>query len=351
MNNLCYGISLNGGEKSQSVHFHTHSGRTASSPSAIQATQPHSQEGRAKIQQSTTSYTPSLVLVQPFLHLPPVLHWHLLGHENWTWHDKGSRGRELREVERTGEVAAAPGDDVIAHYRKRRHTKVWNEGSFRGHRGLTWCQKIGKGWQGVGGREGDRQTSHSSSQPWPGEAAVVGWVSKTWPYASSSQERLSCRINNQCQRTWQYWVIGHWADCFGNWYVNVYWGHDTWYIGLIHHQWLTVPMTSYICSYLENKVVKIEKSEPQTRVAISTEGPRGAWTMAARRGRHSSRTPLRDDDRIRFRTEWNGNGVWELCSNSHKSLKWNGHMEIYYTQCVHLVWSGIFRGCMLIASG
>lgn len=54
-------------------------------------------------------------------------------------------------------------------------------------------------------------------------------------------------------------------------------GHSGFTEAMIHD--ISVSMylwPAIICSYLENRVVKIEKSEPQTRVAISTEGPRGA---------------------------------------------------------------------------
>lgn len=64
--------------------------------------------------------------------------------------------------------------------------------------------------------------------------------------------------------------------------------------------------------YLENKGVKTETSEPQARAAVSTAAPSGVCSMAARDGRHSRRTPLREDGRTRLRTEWNGKEAGEL---------------------------------------
>ena len=59
----------------------------------------------------------------------------------------------------------------------------------------------------------------------------------------------------------------------------------------------------------------MESSDPQASEAHSTPAPSGACTMAAALGRHTSSIPLRDEDRIRLKTPWNGNGDLEVCIN------------------------------------
>lgn len=51
----------------------------------------------------------------------------------------------------------------------------------------------------------------------------------------------------------------------------------------------------------------MERNSPQTSEAAITAGCSGVCTKAAAVGRHSSRIPLRHEDRIRLRTVWNGN--------------------------------------------
>ena len=70
-----------------------------------------------------------------------------------------------------------------------------------------------------------------------------------------------------------------------------------------------------MCTHLEKSGVKTERQTPQTRAAAREGGVSGLCSMATSAGRESNRTPLRNDGRIRLRTEWNGNtGDWELCS-------------------------------------
>ena len=61
--------------------------------------------------------------------------------------------------------------------------------------------------------------------------------------------------------------------------------------------------------HLANRGVKTASSEPQDRQATSTAPVSGLCSDAARKGRHSRSTPLREEGRIRVRTEWNGNGA------------------------------------------
>lgn len=72
--------------------------------------------------------------------------------------------------------------------------------------------------------------------------------------------------------------------------------------------WLRYHHCSYV-PYPENRGVRMEKSEPHARVDMSMEDPSGVYSTVTRYGRHSSRIPLREDGRIRLRTEWNGNEV------------------------------------------
>lgn len=62
-----------------------------------------------------------------------------------------------------------------------------------------------------------------------------------------------------------------------------------------------------VCVYLAKSGIKIERQEPQSNEAVSVDATSGDCNMATILGRHSSRTPLRNDGRMRPRTEWNGN--------------------------------------------